>query len=872
MTGEQTLNKLERAYHRGLNAFRLHKENQKFTPTIAMVGRIILVSLFYIVLSVWVMGANPLRGETSAPMDLLLAHSGWATAPDRGDVVTHPERSDILDVFIPQWSELKRDLKAEGSGLWIASAAGGRPGILDLSRSALTPSFLLFYLFEEDWLGFYFASLVKLVIAGLGTFLFLRHFIGPVPALFGGAVFALCGFHSAWFYWPHVTTSVWIPWVLWAVAGWNLYLKARWSLAIVLTTMMLILGGMPAVAAYGLYVVAFLALCFPFIRKPPQDNMFRALLVPFLSIGIAFLLCSSAVYGLYEVLIQIDLTKRLEEIGTAFASWRDLWLFINPYPNGLPRVEKTLYTGWLALLFAAVVTVSFFVRRYRGSDRHLLVMFGLVVFVGSVVIAFSMIPHEVIRAIPGVGSSLFSRTVVITGLGLAILAAAGLQMVLDRVRDLKRSSVRLVMFGVVLCVMVLQIVDQTILFRKFNAVAEKGQFYPVTPSLAYVQANLKPLQSVIADSSFLVAGTLGTYGIPEWFAHDFKTNAEKELLRQVVNNPFRTSTASVFDLSAVQLRSQLMDKLAVAYVLGDKTRLQYLIVREQQHGAHKPAPPLPANQFSQIVTIERDVSISAVSFVLATYDADKAPADVVLRLVRSDGRLIATSKVDAGSVKNNKVSIFPFEDDVLLKPGIYEFEIGLSERPATDGPLTAWYVDKPMNQSDQVRINGQVQSGAMLYQFLVRGDKFDKGEWEVLDKESDIVVLKNMKVPAGAYFVERLNDDAEWSDGKITTTRLHSDHIRIVYSGTKPGYVVLPMRKFPGWQATIGGKHQDVVTYMNVLPAVYVAGPSELEFIYRPQWFGRVSLLTAGGLVALVLMIFLLKTARWRRRSNKIEL
>jgi hypothetical protein len=89
----------------------------------------------------------------------------------------------------------------------------------------------------------------------------------------------------------------------------------------------------------------------------------------------------------------------------------------------------------------------------------------------------------------------------------------------------------------------------------------------MTPSLQYVKDRLKPLQSVIADDSYWFDGTLGAYGIPEWYAHSFRTDREKEVLGELVRDPFSSPTSMVVLTSNIQFDSPLMDRLVIKYLL-----------------------------------------------------------------------------------------------------------------------------------------------------------------------------------------------------------------------------------------------------------------------------------------------------------------
>jgi hypothetical protein len=80
------------------------------------------------------------------------------------------------------------------------------------------------------------------------------------------------------------------------------------------------------------------------------------------------------------------------------------------------------------------------------------------------------------------------------------------------------------------------------LFRTFNGPVPSATFLAQTPTISYLKTHLKPLQSTIVDRSYMVSGIFNNYGIPEWFAHGFKTKPEHELMDKLAPNAHRSSS------------------------------------------------------------------------------------------------------------------------------------------------------------------------------------------------------------------------------------------------------------------------------------------------------------------------------------------
>ena len=797
----------------------------------------------FLVVAVIVVGANPFAGETSAPMALLDQFAGWSSH-QFVSAASHPERSDVLDVFLPQWIEIKEALWSGQSGWWNKVSINGSPGLLDVSRSCFTPSFFLFLLIQDHWLAFYFACLVKLVVAGLGSFLFFRLFLTSAASFFGGLCFAYTGFNAAWFYWPQVSTSAWLPWLFWATAGWCLYRTPWWLLGVVATAGLLLLGGFPVVSAYGLYAAALLTgmLLVPRAVNHPYRSAWAGVLY-FAAIGTAFLLASIPLLALLEVLEMTNLESR--HGGTAFLFPQDLRLLYKASVNGILRVERTAYAGIVATVMAFGSLAPFLFRKFHERERALF-FYGTTLFACSVIIGFGVLPLEFIRSVPAVGSHPWSRLAVMVGFSVATLASLSFNVVCSFLFFSKKAYIRNLVGVLLVFCSGYQLYDQSVFFRRFNSIASKHDFFPNTPSLQFVKSNLTATQGVLADHAYFISGVLGAYGISEWFAHGFRTDTEKEVLGRLVDEPFKTPTAAVFNRDAVQLESPFFSKLGIRYLMLDKKRAR---LRYQPHLKTSVTPPMPQNTIAQSFQIDQALTLSSVGIVLATYGKKQAPADVSLEILGDNNKMYGQAVVSAPIVRDNLTTRFEFGRNILLEPGMYQLHLKLVD-PRTEAPLTAWYSGQPHYQEDVLSINGRKTPGALLYSFYgpdfqVSGDN----RWQVHeDIEENILVVENLDVPDGAYLVPSLDEQADWSEEGVTTRRTGADNITVSYDGDRGGFLVVPVRWFPGWVAYKDGKKSIPARYLGMLPAVKVNGPGVVEFRYEPEYLKIGSVLMVLGL------------------------
>jgi len=810
------------------------------------------------------MSANPFQGETVAPVSFLSNYAGWS-AHSFISPSSHPERSDVLDSIMPQWIILKEQIHNGGNGMWNPLSGGGCPGLLDLTRGLLSPSFLAFFLTGPHWLGYYFAGLIKLLLASVGTYLFLRHFLGVRAAFFGGLVFAFCGFNAAWFHWQHVSTSSLIPWLLWASVGWFFYRSFRWIFATSLVSSALILGGFPAVAVYGFYAAALLVIMMMFVYTSSFREAIFVVAGWGASVATGFFIVAIPLLSLNELLTFIDVSYR--QGGTPYQFPEDLILLLDPFFYGLPRVEKTISAGLVACGFALISCIR--LRHSPANDRSsILVWYGVLLFVVSLVIAFGLLPHSLLLSIPAIGTSPWNRLSVIAGLALALLSASGLDLLIrfscQRSRLWQRRIIHLIL---ILCVGA-QFFGQVKLFRTFNSKALAADFFPKTTVLEYVGDSLKPTQGVIADNSYLYSGTLGSYGIGEWFAHAFKTNAEKKILTRLVDNPFRSPTSASFGASAIRFDADLYARLGIRYVVMREQDLE--VIRKQLHLKNRPAPPLPHNRLSQVIALDKKISVDAIGLMLATYHAPHAPSDVLLTLENEAGEQLGSSRLDAESITDNMNAIFKFKKSIKLVPGEYQLNIQLSSYPE-EGCLTVWYSTVVSHDGDYLLFNDKMCSGSFLYKLYSKGNqRYISKHWQRLsgfDNEK-IRVYENLLAPDGAYFLSELKESAALIDKDVVTKRDRSDVVRIRYNGDDNGYIIVPMRFYPGWEAYVNGEKVPLLRYLGMLPAVQVAGPANIDLVYEPVWLLWGSILTVLGFVGLIIL-YILGRAQQIRLNGK---
>ncbi|KAF5063531.1 hypothetical protein DSECCO2_293710 [anaerobic digester metagenome] len=537
----------------------------------------LIVILFFSLVSFFYLGANIFAGQIVAPMDLLLHYPGWSNT-GMDIPVFNLERSDILDSQIPMWNFARDSILNGLLPLWNPFVAGGSPALATFttSPSLLTPSFFVFLVFGGG-VGFTLSLLAKLFFAGYGAYKLCRTELTVLPSIFGGITYMMCGFNASWLMWPHVTTSMWIPWVLWGIILLNRERTRKRIFFVAIPVALLIFGGFPFVTFSGLALgslfVCWLVLI-DFVKKDRISGLKSGILLfsaTFAGIGLA----AAQILPFAEWLAQFDKSWRH---GGSILSLNDLDILWTPFKythdfgtNIVPQVERCGYVGILTLLFS-IVAIGFILKYRKNALTPLSPLFWAPIIFLIMIPVFTISPlSTIVYQLPIFNSNVNTRLLVLLGLSFSIVGAYGLDASIKVISKLNRNHSRFFEGCVtvfLLAIIGIHIATMAPVGMSQNAVVPAESFYPIAPTISYVQSNLQPGQSVLATSAYMISGTLTYYGISDWFAHTYHRDSEKFVLLQVVTLPADSwKTAAIYDFNRINLESPLIDKLGVRYVL-----------------------------------------------------------------------------------------------------------------------------------------------------------------------------------------------------------------------------------------------------------------------------------------------------------------
>jgi uncharacterized membrane protein YfhO len=147
-------------------------------------------------------------------------------------------------------------------------------------------------------------------------------------------------------------------------------------------------------------------------------------------------------------------------------------------------------------------------------------------------------------------------------------------------------------------------------------------------------------------------------------------------------------------------------------------------------------------------------------------------------------------------------------------------------------PLTVW--TNTGEKENRLLVNNKPVNMSLkmsLTQKKVMPDKYT-----LINLEPNIYIIENNTVTAGAYFINALDTNQSIQQSKVKTTLLSNTEVEVTYTGSKSGWIILPMRSYPGWSAQINTKNITIEKFLNILPAIKVNGKSKIIISYNPSY------------------------------------
>jgi len=277
--------------------------------------------------------------------------------------------------------------------LWNPYQAYGAPLAANMQSQPFSPLYLLFALHPGPR-AFNFFILCRFLIAGLCAYLYLRLFLPLAPALAGGMVCMLSGYHLLFFNMPHLSVDVLMPALFLGIERLLRQQSIRNVLLTVVVIFLSIAGGMPEstllLLTFACAYFFFRLLSDPALRIAARRHATYFVFVNVLGVALAGFLLGPFLEFLHVSFDQHQV-RNLGHIGGLDHDRFGLSVFTYVVPMLFGTAWKTIasglggYTalrdffGILAALFALIAAFSLagnFKRRFSGEQRIILFFLG----------------------------------------------------------------------------------------------------------------------------------------------------------------------------------------------------------------------------------------------------------------------------------------------------------------------------------------------------------------------------------------------------------------------------------------------------------------------------------------------------------------
>ncbi len=490
-----------------------------------------LAALVVVALPIALLWPAMRTGRILSSADTVLGSYLLTPARPLGFVPQNSILTDPAQQFIP-WRRLTTsEARAGQLPFWNPYAYAGSPLLGNSQAAVFDPLAAPYFLTARPDTVTVWVALLRLTVAGLGAFLFVRALeCSPVACALAGLAYGCGGFMIVWLLYPHSSSAAWAPWALWAGERMARKPAAGVILALGLAVGASVLGGHVEAA----FVLAIVVAVYTLWRHVQLHHLGRRTLT-------RTMLALSAAGALTMTLTAVHTLPFLEALegGTTVGARGAFWsspvfasllnpiaylpqlvravLLAFPYLFGRPlRGEVVLgeaFTNYCehsfayASLLAACLAAAATARARRGTATRVVLVIGVVtwLYCGG----FPPIV-AVVRFVPVVRLIVPTRAGFIPLLALAVLAGLGLDA-LVRSGDLRSKRVARLLAGVTAAGAVTA-ATLGIVMAGGGTVALKGVLYKLAdPQLAarYAASFLFPWAAIALASSvvlFLLAG------------------------------------------------------------------------------------------------------------------------------------------------------------------------------------------------------------------------------------------------------------------------------------------------------------------------------------------------------------------------------
>ncbi|MDF1799786.1 MAG: YfhO family protein [Planctomycetota bacterium] len=490
-----------------------------------------LLALLALVLAAGVLLSDSLlSSRVLSQADALEQFAPWSDDGAEEGVPSNPVLLDQAIVMQPWMHFGAERIQAGQAPWWNPDNYMGQPMVGTYQTAYFWPLNWVYFA-APGWWFLEWSALLRLVAAGLFTYLFLRALrLSAGPAILGAVTFALCGFQVAWLGHMHTHVSLFLPALLWGVERVARRASGRDAALLALMVAGALLAGHLQTALHVALAVGAWSL-FRMTTTVAGTRLSRAGLGQLaLGAGLGVLVAMPQLLPFFEYLgdsrgaVVLEQLQTVDRISPSDAGI----LMLDPGHHGSPAAAQGYgpydgpsgqnvnfneliggYVGRLALLLALV---GVWLGRRR---REVWFLAGGAALAAAIAWQVPGI-YDAVAAVPKLKSTKLMRFAVVLAFALACLAAFGLQGLAARLGGRARSLVA--------PAATLLVALELIAFgRGYNPTIEPAELAPATAVTDLLQervASEPPFRVLSVDNTALMPSANLFYGVPMLAGYD----------------------------------------------------------------------------------------------------------------------------------------------------------------------------------------------------------------------------------------------------------------------------------------------------------------------------------------------------------------
>jgi hypothetical protein len=788
----------------------------------AVAGRIpktAWAALLFAVLVVGYLWPALFGGKVLTSLSVLYTYPpGDAVAPPDLKAYLNPLLSDPARQFYP-WAVFAHDSLHSGVfPAWNPYALGGTPFFANANVAVLSPFTLPFLIFPIK-LALGVSGALKLWVAAFGMYLLVRELrLSFWAGVVAGVSFALCAFNVVWLSHPQTHVAVLLPALLWLAERTLRTRRAGPAAGLSVLLAATVAGGHPGTIVHVMSALA-IYVAVRLLADAPVAWRARLRGLALVTVGVVLGILLLSVVLLPAAELTPNSTGLLGRMGGGGAQegfvlrtllFPDWWgrpssIDLLALPN---FNERTMYFGTVAAVFAVIGLGG-------GQWRRKLPFVAIAAF--GFAVAFATPLRALVVELPGFDRVNNARIVLLIMFGLAVLAAFGVQELIDRRSVARRVSVVVALGCAISLVAAISLHPSWLDVRVTQKHFRTGADFPRLP-------NTIPLTSI----GWFVLIALGVL---------------VAVLAARLTGRRRLAAAAVAGLAVLDMghfAGRYQPLVPSRYAEPPRTPLVGFLARHRNEGRMVGVGPMLATDWQMSYRLrdvrgydppEPDLRYFRL-WLLANPTQTPAPGDLNLPAVTPAGLKVI-------SLLGARYIAVPFGAPKPLSL------TGLSMSYAgRDG--TVWENALATPRVLVPRTVNVATGEADLFSRVVRPD-FDARRSAVVERAQ----LGRRAPPVGA-------GGAAWVDGEANAQVTVRAHL------AAPGLVVLNDRLTKGWSVQVDGRSATALRVNGVMRGVRVPAGD-----HRVAWRYRTPGVTLGAILSglsLLVVVLTLATLTWRRR------